>query len=766
MNIVFHKPEQCLERMEELHKLGMTSHALRVVSQALDNRRFRGVASPALEQLLIRYVQIAVDMHRCRNVRDAVLLCQRTFLRSRPKALQNILEAFRQAAADKFDAMLAEHYPDVEPAMRGREELAQLAKIDSRDESGVQSQEFMSAVLTESENVLDTREAILVQAMRTRWEAFRIIMDVIKNNAVLRKCYERTAQQALDFCMTYGRTLEFRRCCEWLRVHVTNMIVQENAGNSEVVSLRTPSVLAKLVQIRLHQLKAAIHLEQWREGLQIAEEITTLKERAPLKPHVIARYFALLSKILKKYDLFTLHTFVEIKIFDIKKRNMEEWPTVMVHATRTVMAALVQVFALSDDSGQTGTIRVAHLLHLAEVPSHAQVAGALKDSGCLQAACPAARSLYELMMTRDVLSEGFIQKASQWLDEILAEFGDATKKTCEFHFLGLKTREAIFQQALTKSTSQTESPIENLRKMATDLRILDGPSLDRRIIDFFSKSSTRVLVSHAEDKILFNWVKPPSMEALDSYAGILPERTVQRLQDHLDQADTLVESIYKCTTTPESVFPNFHARLLAEEEARSRRLEALKAKRLLKKETVRKEMEERRKTLAQEASKKRTAEKNRQAEAKKQKEAEKATILLRTEEIRLIKIVQANILKAKPNLGKIRVNGKDFKDVRPEDLNIEEFKKAKEAFERKQIKDLARVRKSEASNVTYTAQRLLEEYQKLIQQEIEGRPAALAALKAERKQAREAESKETKDWLGPFLPQLREHLPDLLPPSA
>ncbi len=52
----------------------------------------------------------------------------------------------------------------------------------------------------------------------------RNVLDILRNNSRLEALYAMGANRAFQFCLHYKRTTEFRRLCDILRNHLSNLI--------------------------------------------------------------------------------------------------------------------------------------------------------------------------------------------------------------------------------------------------------------------------------------------------------------------------------------------------------------------------------------------------------------------------------------------------------------------------------------------------------------------------------------------------------------
>jgi len=71
-----------------------------------------------------------------------------------------------------------------------------------------------------------------------------------------------TAHRAFQFCLQYKRTTEFRRLCEILRNHLTNL--NKYRDQRDRPDLTQPESLQLYLETRFEQLKIATELELWQ----------------------------------------------------------------------------------------------------------------------------------------------------------------------------------------------------------------------------------------------------------------------------------------------------------------------------------------------------------------------------------------------------------------------------------------------------------------------------------------------------------------------
>ena len=97
--------------------------------------------------------------------------------------------------------------------------------------------------------------------------------------------------------MKYQRKVEFRRLCETLRLHLSN--VAKYAHQIHSINLSDPETLQHHLDTRFAQLNTSVELELWQEAFRSVEDVhnlLTMAKKAP-RPAMMANYYEKLTKI-------------------------------------------------------------------------------------------------------------------------------------------------------------------------------------------------------------------------------------------------------------------------------------------------------------------------------------------------------------------------------------------------------------------------------------------------------------------------------------
>ncbi|KAF8556680.1 hypothetical protein OG21DRAFT_1475900 [Imleria badia] len=361
------KPEAVLKQAEGLVSVGQTHAALQSLTEMFTSKRFRSTPLPALEPILLRFVELCVDMRKGRTAKEGLMqyknIAQNTNVASIEVVIQRFLalaDAKVQQAQEKADKAVAVDVDDLEASETPESIL--LGAV-----SGDQSKDR-------------TDRALVTPWLKFLWESYRTSLETLKNNARLEAIYQQVAQQAFRFCLKHQRKVEFRRLCETLRLHLSN--VAKYAHQAHAINLSDPEILQHHLDTRFAQLNTSVELELWQEAFRSVEDVhnlLTMAKKAP-RPAMMANYYEKLTKIFLTSGNALYHAAAWGRYYaivtSIGGKSDDEMSRL---AGQVLVSALAVPVGLHGDEGdgRSKSTRLTALLGLTKAPTRA---GLLKDA--------------------------------------------------------------------------------------------------------------------------------------------------------------------------------------------------------------------------------------------------------------------------------------------------------------------------------------------------------------------------------------------------
>lgn len=253
-----------------------------------------------------------------------------------------------------------------------------------------------------------TDRAVVTPWLKFLWEAYRTVLDILRNNARLETLYQQTCHQAFQFCLKYSRKTEFRRLCDLLRNHLQN--IAKYAHQPHTINLNDPDTLQRHLDTRFAQLNAAVELELWQEAFRSVEDIhnlLTMSKKMP-RPVMMANYYEKLTKIFMVSDNYLFHAAAWNKYYTLvraQNKNLTEEDNTRYASFVLLSALAIPVIATSRsrtgmievDESKPKSNRLASLLGLNRPPTRAGILKEALNKNILRRVRPELRELYNIL---------------------------------------------------------------------------------------------------------------------------------------------------------------------------------------------------------------------------------------------------------------------------------------------------------------------------------------------------------------------------------
>ncbi|XDG00821.1 hypothetical protein ABKA04_000436 [Annulohypoxylon sp. FPYF3050] len=634
------KPENVLKRGQELIGVNQAPAALNLLHDHITSKRSRNVPIVSLEPVMLLLVELSVEQKKGKLAKDALYSYKNIAQNTNISTIELVLKKFIELAAEKVTE--AQKRAD---ELQSSIEATATASID--DLEATETPESILLATVSGEQSRDrTERAVVTPWLKFLWEAYRTVLDILRNNARLEILYQSTAMQAFDFCLKYQRKTEFRRLCELLRNHVQT--AAKYSSQMHAINLNDPDTLQRHLETRFQQLNVAVELELWQEAFRSVEDIHTLLNlsKRPPKNIMMANYYEKLTRIFLVGENYLFHAAAWSRYYTLlrqsaalvatgqskKSDNPSATDADLQKAASFVLLSALSIPVIStsrsrgamvdfDEAKKNKNSRLTHLLGMSTAPTRAGLFRDALSKSLLKRARPEIKDLYNILEV-DFHPLSICQKISPILTKIGAD------SEMEKYILPLQqvilTR--LFQQLSQVYESVDLAFVESLAKFPDPFQITRG-TIEKFIMNGNKKGDLSIRMDHATGVLNFDKDVFASSKAVHagSAAGSAesPVGSVQRLQSTpseivRSQLSRLATTLY---TTCYYVDPSLRQRQLETQQAALARAKA-GAEQEQRETLARKEVIQKRKEEASELQAKREKEKARQKRLQEQALAE------------------------------------------------------------------------------------------------------------------------------------------------
>jgi len=586
------KPENILKRAHELIGVNQAPAALNLLHEHITNKRSRNAPIAQLEQVMLLLVELSVEQKKGKLAKDALYQYKNISQNTNIATIEHVLKKFIELAVEKVTA-----------AQKKADEVQSNIDTTANNVDDLEATETPESILLATVSGEQSRDrtdrAIVTPWLKFLWEAYRTVLDILRNNARLEILYQSTASQAFDFCLKYTRKTEFRRLCELLRNHVQT--AAKYSQQMHAINLNEPDTLQRHLETRFQQLNVAVELELWQEAFRSVEDIHTLLNlsKRPPKNIMMANYYERLTRIFLVGENYLFHAAAWSRYYTLlrqssvlvasgQSKKSENPPASDADLQRAASFVLLSALAIPvistsrsrgamvdfDEARKNKNSRLTHLLGMNQAPTRARLFKDALSKSLLQRAKPEIRELYNILEV-DFHPLSICKKISP----ILAEIGADAEMEKYIQPLQQVILTRLFQQLSQVYETVDLSFVETLAQFPEPYQV-NRATIEKFIMNGNKKGDLAIRMDHATGVLSFDNDVFSSSKAghTGSGAGSAESETgtVQRLQNTpseiiRSQLTRLARSLF---TTCHYIDPELNKERLAARNAALQRAKA------------------------------------------------------------------------------------------------------------------------------------------------------------------------------------------------
>ncbi|KAJ6589251.1 hypothetical protein B0H19DRAFT_1103395 [Mycena capillaripes] len=499
----FSKPETVLKQAEGLVSVGQTHAALQSLTEMFSSKRFRSTPLASLEPIMHRFVELCVDMRKGRTAKEGLMQYKNIAQNTSVQSIEAVITRFVQLADQKV--------------REAQEKAAVQVAVDVDDlEASETPESILLGAVSGDQSKDRTDRALVTPWLKFLWESYRTSLETLKNNARLEVIYQTIAQQAFKFCLKHQRKVEFRRLCETLRLHLSNVAKYSHQPHS--INLSDPDTLQHHLDTRFAQLNTSVELELWQEAFRSVEDVhnlLTMAKKAP-RPAMMANYYEKLTKIFLMSGNALYHAAAWGRYNTVYAPSGKSSPEDAERlAGQVLVSALAVPVGLASPGEEPAKQRLTALLGLTKPPTRASL---LKDAltrDVLRRAPVPIKQLYNVLeVTFDPLT------LCSAVAPILAELRASTDYAPYVPLLQRALLSRLLSQLAQVYASvriafimELVAPLREAPAEGEDKGVFDPEQVESYIMGCARRGELSVRVDHADGSIAF--VDDPFVDALD-----------------------------------------------------------------------------------------------------------------------------------------------------------------------------------------------------------------------------------------------------------
>ncbi|XP_068597655.1 eukaryotic translation initiation factor 3 subunit A-like [Brachionichthys hirsutus] len=493
MPAYFKSPEVAFEMANEFLEVGKKQPALDVLYDVIKSKKHKKWLK-IHEPIMLKYLELCVDLRKSHLAKEGLYqyknICQQVNI----KSLEDVVRAYLKLAEEKTETAKGE---------------SQQMVLDIEDLGNIQTPESVLLSAVSGEDTQDRTDRLLLTPwVKFLWESYRQCLDLLRNNSKVERLYHDIAQQAFKFCLQYTRKAEFRKLCDNLRMHLSQ--IQRHHNQSTAINLNNPESQSMHLETRLVQLDSAISMELWQEAFKAVEDIHGLfgLSKKPPKPQLMANYYNKVSTVFWKSGNALFHACTLHRLYHLSREmrknltqdEMQRMSTRVLLATlsipitpeRTDIARLLDMDGIIVDKHR----RLATLLGLQSPPTRQSLINDMVRFNLLQYVVPDIKELYNWLEVdfHPLKLSGRVTKVLSWVTD------QAEKEADLQQYVPHLQSNTILR--LLQQVAQIYQSIEFTR-LASLVPFVDAFQLERSIVDAARHCDLQVRIDHTSRTLSF-----------------------------------------------------------------------------------------------------------------------------------------------------------------------------------------------------------------------------------------------------------------------
>lgn len=174
----YSKPETVLKQAEGLVSVGQSHAALQSLTEMFSSKRFRSTPLASLEPIMLRFVELCVDMRKGRTAKEGLMQYKNIAQNTSVASIEIVIKRFVQLADAK-----------VQEAQEKADKVVALVDVDDLEASETPEGILLGAV-SGDQNKDRTDRALVTPWLKFLWESYRTALETLKNNARLEAIYQ------------------------------------------------------------------------------------------------------------------------------------------------------------------------------------------------------------------------------------------------------------------------------------------------------------------------------------------------------------------------------------------------------------------------------------------------------------------------------------------------------------------------------------------------------------------------------------------------